>query len=563
MLGLGSKKAGLTIEQTGVRFTQLKNNKTWELEKQAFLPLEPGTIIENQIADEEKLRLQIRQWAEQEGLKGTRVALSVPPSQVIIRKMSIPALQAKQVQQLVALEVETGLHLPFEEPVYDFIPIGQESQIQDDGSEEQVTKVLVFAAPRKLITEYIEILDEAGIKTESVEVSATALGRMAEIAQGKPFADTMLVHLEHAQLDVYMFREGHPIFMRTINLLDIESEAPIFESESYLAQKASLASDQLSMEQLVEVTAEISRMLNFYQYSLHDGAARITELVVTGADSIRKQLVGELRQALAEIDIHGLELEAAPGKHADPSLNLYRVAVGAALRDEKNSLIDLLPRTDREAKVLPYALAALLIVWVLAAGGVTAFYFAQKSELDNQTVQIGSLQSDSQVKQLELAGLQGNNGSPEKLIRQLEALRMDAVAVIEQLDAVLPVGAVVRDIAYSQNSTIDLTVDFSKMDDASTYLAVLKTLPFVSNAEISTLAEETDTGNGTTAGAAGLYAVVYSVAMQGQAGSESPDTSSSDAAAQSVDSIGNAIAPGAASSDLTTQEESVNDGTNP
>lgn len=560
MLGLGSKKAGLTIEQTGVRFIQLKNNKTWEIEQQSFLPLEPGTIIENQIADEEKLRTQIREWVEQEGLKGSRVALSVPPSQVIIRKMNISAVNPKQVEQLVALEVETGLHLPFEEPVYDFIPIGREKIKQEDGIEEEVTRVLVFAAPSRLINEYIGILDEAGIKTDSVEVSATALARMTGIAQGKPFADTMLVHLEHSQMDVYMFREGNPVFMRTINLLDLADEAPMFQSESYLAQKAALGEDSLSTEQIVEITAEISRMLNFYQYSLHDGAARINELVVTGPEASRRQLVNELRLALAEIDIHELQLEAVAGKTEDSSLNLYRVAVGAALRDDKNSLIDLLPREDRDVKVLPYALVALLLIWVLAAGGVTVTYLAQKGELADRTAQVASLQSDSQVKQLELAGLQGGGGSPAALLLQLEAARMDATAVLEQLDAQLPKRGVIRDISYSQSSTIDLTVDVGKIEDAAAYLARLKRLAFVSNATIATLAEEGDTGNGSTAGATGLYAAVYSVSLQGM---QAAAQSEADAAADSTRSIGNAIAPGAASSDLTTQEESVNDGTNP
>ncbi len=560
MLGLGSKKAGLTIEQTGVRFIQLKNNKTWEIEQQSFLPLEPGTIIENQIADEEKLRTQIRDWVEQEGLKGSRVALSVPPSQVIIRKMNISAVNPKQVEQLVALEVETGLHLPFEEPVYDFIPIGREKITQEDGIEEEVTRVLVFAAPSRLINEYIGILDEAGVKTDSVEVSATALARMTGIAQDKPFADTMLVHLEHSQMDVYMFREGNPVFMRTINLLDLADEAPMFQSESYLAQKAALGEDSLSTEQIVEITAEISRMLNFYQYSLHDGAARINELVVTGPEAIRRQLVNELRLALAEIDIQELQLEAVPGKSEDSSLNLYRVAVGAALRDDKNSLIDLLPREDRDVKVLPYALVALLLIWVLAAGGVTVTYLAQKSELADRTAQVASLQSDSQVKQLELAGLQGGGGSPAALILQLEAARMDATAVLEQLDAQLPKRGVIRDISYSQSSTIDLTVDVGKIEDAAAYLARLKRLDFVSNATIASLAEEGDTGNGSTAGATGLYAAVYSVSLQGMQAAAQSDA---DAAADSTRSIGNAIAPGAASSDLTTQEESVNDGTNP
>jgi len=557
MRGIGSKKAGLTIEQTGVRFIQLKNNKTWEIEKQSYLPLEPGTIIENQIADEEKLRAQIRQWAEQEGLKGSRVSLSVPPSQVIIRKMNISAVNPKQVEQLVALEVETGLHLPFEEPVYDYIPIGRDKLLQDDGLEEEVTRVLVFAAPSRLINEYVGILEEAGIKTDSVEVSATALARVTESAQGKPFADTMLVHLEHSQMDVYMFREGNPVFMRTINLLDLADEAPLFQSESYLAHKAALGEDSLSTEQIVEITAEISRMLNFYQYSLHDGAARITELAVTGPDQIRRQLVGELRQALAEIDIQELQLEAVPGRAENASLNLYRVAVGAALRDDKNSLIDLMPREDGEAKVLPYALASLLLIWILAAGTVVAFYMIQKDGLAGQASQLESLQADNQLKQLELIGLQGSGGSPAALIAQLEASRMDAVSVLKQLDAALPKRAVIRNIAYSQNSTIDLTVDVNRIDQASVYLASLKKLPFVKGAAITDLSEERDTGGGSTAGAAGLYAAVYTVSIGGEA------AQASDAAAQSVESVGNAIAPDAAASDLTTQEESVNDGTNP
>ncbi|WP_172198330.1 pilus assembly protein PilM [Saccharibacillus qingshengii] len=548
MLGFGSKKAGLTIEQNGVRFIQLKNNKTWEVEKQSFLPLDSGTIIENQIADEEKLRIQIRQWAEQEGLKGSRVALSVPPSQVIIRKMAIPAVQPKQVQQLVALEVETGLHLPFEEPVYDFIPIGREKQVQEDGREEEITRVLVFAAPRKLISEYVEILDDAGIKTDSVEVSATALSRMAEISQGHPFTDTMLVHLEHAQLDVYMFREGHPIFLRTINLLDIEQEVPLFESESYLAQKSSLAEDQLSMEQLVEITAEISRMLNFYQYSLHDGAARITELVVTGTEANRRQLVGELRQALAEIEIHELKLESSPGKQEDPSLNLYRVAVGAALRDEKNSLIDLLPRKDRETKTLPYALGALLLVWILAAGGTVFYYVSVQNETEAQVVQMEQLNTELQVKQLKLQESNTGAASPQKLIQAILETRTDAAAVLNEINSAIPQRGIIRNIAYQQGTSIDLTVDFTQMDQASVFLASLKEMSFTVDASISRLYQETDTGTA----AARLYGAVYRINML-------PNTTTA-----AVGEAANALIPEAGSgADNTDLEEVNDDATNP
>lgn len=551
MLGLGSKKAGLSIEQTGVRYIQLKNNKTWEIEKQSFLPLDPGTIIENQIADEEGLRERIRQWAEQEGLKGSRVALSVPPSQVIIRKMGIPALQPKQVQQLVALEVETGLHLPFEEPVYDYIPIGQDKQIQEDGREEEVTRVLVFAAPRKLITEYVGILADAGIKVDSVEVSATALSRMAEMAQNAPFTDTMLVHLEHSQLDVYMFRDGDPIFMRTINLLDIEQEAPLFESESYLAQKSALGIEHLSPEQLVEITAEISRMLNFYQYSLHDGAAQIKELVVTGAEASRKQLVGELSQVLTEIEIRELRLESIPGKQENASLNLYRVAVGASLLDDKKRLIDLLPRENRETKLFPYVLGGLLVLWLLVIGAAAFYYVSLQNETEAQASKIEQLNTELQVKQLKLQESNTGAVSPEKLIQAILETRTDAYAVLNELNGAIPKGGIIRNIAYQQGTSIDLTVDFTQMDQASAYLARLKEMSFAVDVSVQRLYQETDTGAGGAA-AARLYGAVYRVDMM-------PDTAAATAAGAAE-----ALVPQAGSgADTTDLEEVTDDAKNP
>ncbi|OWA36222.1 hypothetical protein B9G55_10265 [Saccharibacillus sp. O16] len=550
MLGLASKKAGLSIEQTGVRYIQLKNNKTWEIEKQSFLPLDPGTIIENQIADVEGLREQIRQWAEQEALKGSRVALSVPPSQVIIRKMSIPAIQPKQVQQLVALEVETGLHLPFEEPVYDYISVGRDKQMQEDGREEEVTRVLVFAAPRKLITEYIDILAGAGIKTESVEVSATALSRMAEISQGHPFGDTMLVHLEPAQLDVYMFREGQPVFMRTINLLDIEQEAPVFESESYLAQKSALGADHLSPEQLVEVIAEISRMLNFYQYSLHDGAARINELVVTGAETSRQQLVNELRQALMEMEIHELLLESTPGKHADAALNLYRVAVGAALVDEKNRQIDLVPRENRETRLFPYILAGMLVVWVLAVGTVAFYYVTLQRQTEDQVVQIQQLNTELQVKVLKLQESTGTTASPEKLIEAIMQARSDAYAILNEINGAIPAGGIIRNIAYQQGSSIDLTVDFTRMDQTSSYLARLKEMSFTVGASVQRIYQETDTGAG--AAAARMYGAVYRIDMM--------PNNAAGAASQAAQALVPQAGSGADTKDL---EEVTDDAKNP
>lgn len=329
MLGLGSKVAGLSIEATGIRYISFKNKQSWEVRKKRFLPLLPGMIIENQVADSEALYDRVRQWVKQEGLRGSRVSLSIPPSQIIIRKMSIPSTNDKQVEQLVKLEVETGLHLPFENPVYDYVTL--------EVDEEQ-SHLLVFAAPRKSIQDYVEVLERAGLRISSVEISATALARSIATGHGESFTETMLINLESSVMDIYMFRSGNPVFIRSINLLDLHkgrmvASMSMLSDSEVLAETAATVEEHLSPEQMVEITAEISRMLSFYQYSLHDGSTRINNVIITGSPSIRKQLHVELQQSLAELDITPISLEQmSEAAASDKELNDYRVAAGAALK---------------------------------------------------------------------------------------------------------------------------------------------------------------------------------------------------------------------------------------
>ncbi|HEY4430051.1 MAG TPA: pilus assembly protein PilM, partial [Paenibacillus sp.] len=439
MLGLGSKLAGLSIEASGIRYISFKNKQSWEVRKKRFLPLLPGMINENQVADSEALYDRVRQWVKKEGLRGSKVSLSIPPSQIIIRKMSIPSTNDKQVEQLVKLEVETGLHLPFENPVYDYVTLEV---------DEEHSHLLVFAAPRKSIQDYVEILERAGLRISSVEISATALARSIATGHGESFAETMLINLEPSVMDIYMFRNGNPVFIRTINLLDLHKGRNVaamdFVADSeVLAETAVAVEEQLSPEQMVEITAEISRMLSFYQYSLHDGSTRINNLVITGAPSIRKQLDIELQQSLAELDITPISLDQI-GKDAvsDPELNDYRVAAGAALKSIISvDKIDLLPREDRETLLFPYVTMGLVAIWLVGTIGTGIYFSANKGQISNGKEELQGLQDRSLMLQVELGKLK--NSGPGQLdrktaIAEILKYKLNAVAVLNELADGLP-----------------------------------------------------------------------------------------------------------------------------
>ena len=513
MLGLGPKVAGISIEATGIRYISFKNKQSWEVRKKRYLPLLPGMIIENQVADSEALYDRVRQWVKKEGLRGSKVSLSIPPSQIIIRKMSIPSTNDKQVEQLVKLEVETGLHLPFENPVYDYVTLEV---------DEEHSHLLVFAAPRKSIQDYVEILERAGLRISSVEISATALARSIATGHGESFAETMLINLEPSVMDIYMFRNGNPVFIRTINLLDLHkgrnvaATAMEFMADSeVLAETAVAVEEQLSPEQMVEITAEISRMLSFYQYSLHDGSTRIKNLVITGTPSIRKQLDLELQQSLAELDITPISLDQM-GKNAvsDLELNDYRVAAGTALKSIISvDTIDLLPREDRETLLFPYVTMGLVAIWLVGTIGTGIYFSANKGQISNGKEELQGLQDRSLMLQVELGKLK--NSGPGQLdrkvaIEKIQNSKVIAVPILDELVEGLPPGAVILDINYTYRTAIDLTVNVPAMVDASNYLRQLRQMSFTVDASISKLTEGTAGQNAGT-NSLNMYTAIYKV----------------------------------------------------
>lgn len=513
MLGLQNSAAGLAIEQTGIRYISFKNKKSWEVRKKRYLPLPPGMIVENQVADSEALLETVKQWVKAEGLRGSRVSLSIPPSQIIIRKMSIPSINPKQVEQLVKLEVETGLHLPFESPVYDYV-------VTD--VDEENSHLLVFAAPRKPIQDYIDVLEGAGLRVSSVEIAATALARSLAHGQNAGFEETMLINIEQTVLDVYMFRSGNPVFIRTINQMDLNSGAadPFIQSGMEYAQEAAAASEYagnfLTPGQILEITAEISRMLNFYQYSLHDGSTRIQNVLIAGSRNIRNQLLEELQQSLTELEVSTTGLEQlADGSTSDSELNEYRVAAGVAQQNSRFLTINLLPREDREAVLFPYIAVALVGIWLLGVIGTGIFFVGNKGQVADNEQQIQGAQDRSLMLRTELAKLNGTSGvlNRKAAVDEILTYKMNIVSVLNELASGLPKESVLRSINYTYLTSIDLTVKVPSMEAASIYLANLRKMSFAEDTEIQKLTEGDTAAETSAVSAYGTYTAVYHVSL--------------------------------------------------
>jgi Competence protein A./Fimbrial assembly protein (PilN). len=463
-----NKRVGLTIDHGGVRYARVrKRKKGWEIEKTGFLPFADGVILEDQFTSIEELRTSLKVWVKKERLTGASITLAIPTSQIIIRKLQMGTVNPKELNQLIHLEVETALHLPFEDPVYDYIAAG---------SSEQSTNVLVYASPQKWIKQCIELLESAGLKVKLAELASTAFARAIQARYKDSLENTMLIHLDKANVEVYMFHQGHPVFMRVINEYD------------YSGTEDGMFTPEL----IYSINAEISRLLSFYQYSIHDGQEKIVQAIIAGELAGRNQLAAELQQAQPDMRVETVELESPLRKRVRRKLDEYMIPFGLAIREKTTAGINLMPEKVRKSRQIPAKLLIAGIVWLLCLGAILALNANNRLQISDyeHTVQVLKDKTALLQQQLSTQNTEAPAATdPQAVIQFIQEHRQDAAAVLDELTNHLPYGARLTTIEYNQPGVLALTFKSPDLTALSAYLTSLRAMSFVGGVQLQSFAD--------------------------------------------------------------------------
>ncbi|SDS78331.1 type IV pilus assembly protein PilM [Paenibacillaceae bacterium GAS479] len=495
MLALGSKRIGITVDASGIRYASLGKKKGRELEKSGFFPFPHGLIDQDVIINEESLRISIRQWAREHGLQGASAVVAVPTSQVIVRKMSLPAVNEKELRQLIHLEVETAMHLPFENPVYDYAVLSRDAEN---------TKVLVYAAPRSWIEPLSSMLREARIRVAGTGIAATALQGAIDPGGEDCPTEQMYVHLSGASAEIAMFHEGNPVFVRAI------------EEDN--------AQEGMDGLRIGELTAEIVRMLSFYEFGIHEGQARIRKAIITGGGEQVAALKKSLIAALPEIEFR----EAGPGAIAAGAASelaeTYLIPAGLLVRNSSIRQLGLLPRVDREQRFAPLAAAMLAVAWIACAGLLAYSYVGERgdaADAQDRLVEASQLELSLQ-RQLSTLSSEENSGAvdPIEQAEQVRAAQRDAAGYIRDLEFYLPTGSELQSISYSSGGQLQLSIRTAAMKDASRYLFDSRRIAWLDQSTLTSLKQDqtggivnSDSSSGS-AEASGPYSASYTLTLK-------------------------------------------------
>ena len=207
-LPFGRKRAqsfGLDIGSSSVKVVQLREaGDGYALGALAVVPLPPDTIADGTIKDPPTVIAAIKQAVEQAGITSRDAVIGICGRELIIKKIQIPEVPAKELAGAIQLEAEH--HIPFaaDEVFLDHHVVG---------SHEGQMELILVAVKKVKVTEYAGVVEEAGLIPTIVDVDGFAVENQYELNAADPSDEAVaLIDIGAAVMKTNVTRGGASIF---------------------------------------------------------------------------------------------------------------------------------------------------------------------------------------------------------------------------------------------------------------------------------------------------------------------------------------------------------------
>jgi len=188
-MGLFSTKKtgfGLDVGSSAVKLVQLQEgSKGFTLETFAMVELPPDAIGEGMIKDPPVVVDAIKEVVSKARVKTKDAVLSVSGRELIMKKIQLPKVTAKELGDAIMLEAEHHINLPIDEVYLDHQVVGQSA------GQGGTMDVMLVAVKKSKINEYVAVVEEAGLTPVVVDVDAFALQNQYEMNSPETTAEAV------------------------------------------------------------------------------------------------------------------------------------------------------------------------------------------------------------------------------------------------------------------------------------------------------------------------------------------------------------------------------------
>lgn len=217
MFGFGKSKAvvGLDIGSSAVKAVELKPaGKGFTVTAFAIEPVPPDSIVDGAIIDGTAVADAIRRLFENKAFKTKEVAASLSGNAVIVKKISLPVMTEAELAESIYWEAEQ--YIPF-----DIQDVNLDYQILDAGrgpDSKGTMEVLLVAAKKEKIADYMGVISQAGRVAVVVDVDAFALQNAYEANYGlEPQSVVVLLNAGASAININILSGEQSVFTRDIS----------------------------------------------------------------------------------------------------------------------------------------------------------------------------------------------------------------------------------------------------------------------------------------------------------------------------------------------------------
>src|SRR5210317_403533 len=305
-----NRLVGLDIGSRTLKLAEIiDTNAGSTLKNFSTIDIEPGLIEEGSVRDPEAVSGYIRELFKSVKLKDKNVAISIGGYSVIVKKINVQTMTEDELHETIHFEAEQYIPFDISEVNLDFQILGE-----SEHNPNQMN-VLLVAAKKEMISEYINLMKMAKLQPRIIDVDAFALQNIFKFNYSPEDENIALIDIGASKTSLNILKDNVSEFMRDVSLgceqindkIASTVGCTIEETEKI---KLGEESDLISAEDLKEIVEsvvtdwciEIKRALDFF-YSTYP-EEQISRIVLSGGGAnIKKFLELLAAETSAEVEV--------------------------------------------------------------------------------------------------------------------------------------------------------------------------------------------------------------------------------------------------------------------
>lgn len=301
-----------------------------------------GVINSGEKEDQKKLADVLKKLYDNSKIRNKSVVMALPEFSVFTRFLEFPGVKKEELRDAVFFEAKQYIPLPIDDVQMSFVTIGF-------NEEKNAPRVLLVAAPKKIIDIYMEIAGMSGLDLIAIETEAVAMGR----AMYKSTQKKNLVMLDFGanSTDMSIMTNGYLVFSQSISIGSDSLTQSIVNKFNFEYNRAEEFKRNYGLVQTVlegkifsvlspimeSIMIEVQRGVEFYknktqtsapaEYLLNGDGALLPGLpeYVSKSLGVNTQVANPWNNIVVDNRFKDIVAKGGPS---------YSVAIGLALKDE-------------------------------------------------------------------------------------------------------------------------------------------------------------------------------------------------------------------------------------